>query len=98
MIKNEKDFIEKAIEGGWENTLSGDMRFMERSENVGIFLDPKAWQAVGKVEGWDGCPPHTHTDDCGFGKCDHKSGHRQMHHFIDHLIAGKTIKEALQAL
>lgn len=54
-----KEFIEKAIEGGLKSELAYDvLADMER----GIFarhhaycvfaLDPLAWQAVGKVEGW----------------------------------------------
>lgn len=59
-------FVEKAIEGGWrglEWTLSirtsdnmvwgesnlGEMHGRNASE---VILDPAAWRAVGKVEGW----------------------------------------------
>ena len=68
-----KQFIEKAIEGGWESKIShgkdfsvgldGEIFYTNLNENrvrtfgVGeILLDPKAWEAVGKVEGWgSGC-------------------------------------------
>jgi len=43
-----KEFIEKAIEGG---------RYKDYGEvptnGSEILLDPKAWEAVGKVEGWE---------------------------------------------
>ena len=48
-----KQFIEKAIGGGWkphdhfnEPCDIGDLKYAE------ILLDPLAWKAVGKVEGW----------------------------------------------
>ena len=41
-----KDFIEKAELGGWDGKkIASDTYF--------VFLDPKAWEAVGKVEGWE---------------------------------------------
>ena len=75
-MKDIKQFIEKAIEGGWNIKLQGlkcsirgyydNERFniIEKTDDIneGIFLsysieeivlDPKAWKAVGKVEGWE---------------------------------------------
>ncbi len=60
-----KRFIEKAIEGGWEQKSRHEkMQFINPIMSDGklelvvipeaILLDPKAWQAVGKVEGWNG--------------------------------------------
>lgn len=57
-----KEFIEKAIEGGMKHTCI-DNQYPEidskgylcngvYSSIEKIILDPKAWQAVGKVEGW----------------------------------------------
>lgn len=52
-------FIETAIEGGWWpkphhyaiEFVEGEPK--ERLTNYGaILLDPEAWKAVGKVEGW----------------------------------------------
>lgn len=69
-----KEFIEKAIEGGWqpfsdtkvrkifeveENEIETMIIFYDKV-NVRryslplVILDPKAWKAVGKVEGTDG--------------------------------------------
>lgn len=60
---NIKEFIEKAIEGGWRATIvtngikmtSGNWEaiMMQAGSFSGVWLlDPLAWQAVGKVEGW----------------------------------------------
>lgn len=40
-----KEFIEKAIEGGW--IVRASLTHLE------ILFDPLAWKAVGKVAGWD---------------------------------------------
>lgn len=56
-----KEFIEKAIEGGWEphryvGELVHDLnKFGLSDEETALILqDPSAWRAVGKVEGWEG--------------------------------------------
>lgn len=62
-------FIEKAIEGGWDftdnvNFSEEDRARFKRTEHLkdpkniagfwgAVFLDPEAWKAVGKVEGWE---------------------------------------------
>lgn len=50
-----KEFIEKAIEGGWKNEAYEVLTYPDRKDEYmigGVFIDPLAWQAVGKVEGW----------------------------------------------
>ena len=51
-----KDFIEKAIEGGYryKNQNLSDWKPFINGENLipEILLDPKAWEAVGKTRGW----------------------------------------------
>lgn len=60
-----KEFIEKAIEGGWifKNRVDKNTHFLASFEGEpfkdyilvherDIFLDPLAWQAVGINEGW----------------------------------------------
>lgn len=37
-------FIEKAVDGGWQAD--------DETTTATMLLDPLAWQAVGKVEGW----------------------------------------------
>ncbi len=95
-----KQFIEKAIEGGWV-TLSTQEFY--RLKSVGIrggsldvalscvFLDPLAWQAVGKVEGWsleEEMCTQLHSDAY---LC-------KMHDMIDALAEGKTIEQFLETL
>lgn len=59
-----KQFIEKAIKGGWEkkhcvlnrydhDELQTPMEFSEWYNISQILLDPLAWKAVGKVQWWD---------------------------------------------
>lgn len=58
-----KDFIEKAIEGGWDDdpyVWTGEganfalCEIGEWKYDYAILLDTEAWKAVGKVEGWVG--------------------------------------------
>jgi hypothetical protein len=93
-----KDFIKKAIAGGWRSDFKPSFlmstndfvaHFEKHKEKV--LLDPLAWQAVGKVEGW-GTPHavnanmlHLEWRDC-------------MYQMIGALIAGKTIEEYLKTL
>nr|AKH47987.1 hypothetical protein [uncultured marine virus] len=59
-----KKFVESAIEGGWSNydnveqiicnTVIVSRNEIESEIDLNeTLLDPKAWEAVGKVEGWD---------------------------------------------
>lgn len=49
-----KQFIEKAIEGGWEGLYPKNYphNYGSHDTRCAALLDPKAWQAVGRVEGW----------------------------------------------
>ncbi len=49
-----KQFIEKAIGGGWKPKASwfGDVP-IDSSGYHTVLLNPEAWKAVGKVEGWN---------------------------------------------
>lgn len=116
-----KEFIEKAIEGGWkqdekefctisfleENGCNGEMCFVidntyschitgERKgktkhyQTSQIILDPKAWEAVGKVEGWQENRVRESKYEMAW-QC-------EMHQMIDALIEGKTIEEYLETL
>lgn len=87
-----KQFIEASIEGGWkaENNawvadLNGSATLIHRAD---ILLDPLAWQAVGKVEGWCDCDGVVCTAEKG-------SSRHHMHHFIDALCDGKDLEAAL---
>ena len=91
MIKDSKDFIEKAIKGGWKQSLPKFVLNTTIDIN-NIFLDPLAWQAVGKVEGW-------RTRKCEKEICipcnDWKYA---MHRMIDALAEGKSVEQFLQTL
>jgi hypothetical protein len=60
-------------------------------QTCSIFLDPLAWQAVGKTRGWKGSKLISGKPMCALWnwKC---------HEFIDHLAVGKSIDEALTAI
>jgi len=51
-----KQVIEKAREGGWDGSdeYGGEYTMDDYLESIEkIVLDPKFWEALGKVEGWD---------------------------------------------
>lgn len=105
-----KEFIEKAIEGGWkyQERLFGDLKFDERiifnhEPSIAlqpfidsILLDPLAWQAVGKVEGWtdlskeaQGIIPLNKSQIVWYWN---------MHRMIDALCEGQTPEEYISTL
>ena len=108
-----KEFIEKAIEGGYRHknqNLSdwrNDYNFFE------IILEPKAWEAVGKVEGWektyknkkewcqaclDGYDGECYSAD-GFCKTPlTKDWEMYMHRMTPHLILGKDLESYIETL
>ena len=61
-----------------------------------MLLDPEAWQAVGKVEGWwfDDSNPMDARLNVMFGE----KWQWQMHKMIDALAEGKTIEEFIETL
>lgn len=104
-----KQFIEKAIEGGWEKENEpqldinndgcwvdfenpDDTRVLHQSD---IFLDPKSWQAVGKVEGWEIGVNFPILD---MYRDPQDEWQFKMHQMIDALAEGKTIEEFLKTL
>lgn len=100
-----KDFIERAVEGGWSQTsVQNDCTKL-------LFLDPLAWQAVGKVEGWGRyfCPEckmsgyvmsagRPYCMGCGHDLGPILEWHHNMHRMIDALAEGKTIEDFLSTL
>jgi len=105
-----KEFIEKAIEGGWKkeiNTVDG-LR-PEQFTIEYVVMDPKAWEAVGRVEGWD----DDIEDNIVYCRGDHQISKPKdcfdcyeeltvykdyMHQMIDHLVSGGTIESYLETL
>ena len=86
-------FIEKAIEGGWEKdkypsfwSFNDIVKFYQDK----VFLDPLAWQAVGKVEGWK---DYMVIDN------PYKNIYLyHMHEMIDALAEGKSLSEFIETL
>lgn len=98
-----KDFIEKAIEGGWHNVNYPDPDEMRAYGNQeAMFLDLFAWRAVGKVERWDnlGANGSDKGKKMHYGNkclCDTPELFF-MHRMIDALAEGKTIEQYLETL
>lgn len=83
-----EQFIEKAIQGGWKpEHLSRDRTLMRMKAFQAAILDPSAWKAVGRVEGF----PHNE------GMAD-QWWQSRMHRMIDTLAEGKTIEQYLETL
>ncbi len=88
-----KKFIEKAVEGGyqaWPEALP--TTFWLKGDEARMFLDPEAWEAVGKVEGWE---PILSVSG---KKVRQEKWLFNMHSMIDALVNGKTIEEYLATL
>ncbi len=82
-----KQFIQKAIEGGWEVKKATALIKLELSVIPEVvLLDPLAWQAVGKVEEWNSAKTSQDPWDS------------QMIAMTQALIEGKTIDEFLKTL
>jgi hypothetical protein len=129
-----KQFIEKAIEGGWQpcDIIDDYNKIIITHTNGGVwikndpdedgchidhtqmFLDPLAWQAVGKVMGW-GEKKVEMTVSKRYGYRNGKKVHypevrrtrtyknnraykQKMHAMLDALCEGKTIEEYLETL
>ena len=85
-------YIEKAMKGGWRRNKRHDFLVSKISGStmpieVGL-LDPRAWQAVGKVEGWE-ISLKNDTKEDWFNK---------MHHMIDALAEGKSLENFIKTL
>tara|TARA_R110000850_G_scaffold263529_1_gene392375 strand:+ start:25 stop:366 length:342 start_codon:yes stop_codon:yes gene_type:complete len=112
-MKATKQFIEDAIEGGYNATnlrslhmllgCTGNARKAGLNTKLQayysyILLDPKAWQAVGKTRGWS----HKYSVDTyikyGNEGVSTERWLYEQHRFIDHLADGLSIEEALGKL
>jgi hypothetical protein len=104
-----QEFIEKAVAGGW-NKYAAEWHDALGHGNVQclahILLDPLAWQAVGKVEGWSEAYEYSGTDPSDgpdvngetpvYVNSDHWKA--RMHAMIDALAEGKTVEQYLETL
>jgi len=127
-----KEFIEKAIEGGWRTNHRYALTFLKVGKKNAYFtithtltgkvavpvpeilLDPLAWQAVGKVEGWKKWVWSLYLDAGELNlklETDDDSEHPgwdygfrwethrfYMHRMIDTLCEGKSIEQFLETL
>jgi len=115
-----KQFIEKALEGGYEEGKNWKLisangywvTWLNGNDDETTIdfkcylLDAKIWQAVGKVEGWEG---KENCNNCGDPWeeacwCDRNDLHavprykHHMHRMIDALCEGKSIEKFLETL
>jgi hypothetical protein len=107
-----QQFIEKAIEGGYREGRTNWQYFDITAEGAvhqedertvipveKILLDPEAWKAVGKVEGW--CDSNVGVNgacvDCGF-KTHGCQWLENWHSMIDALAEGGSIESYLETL
>jgi len=101
--KNEELHIAKgAFEDGyffggqahWKFKPNAVSSLIQRISIESILLDPLAWQAVGKCEGWK-----TDDEDWGCEDSDNESNmpyQMKMHRFIDALCDGKDLSASLE--
>lgn len=95
-----KEFIEKAIAGRYNESIEDiekeiDLNVWTQDEISAIFLDPKAWQAVGKIEGWDEESFYRTAPDIEVYGSEAKF---KMHGMIDALCDGKSIEDYIKTL
>lgn len=105
-----QEFVEKAVEGGWKccdrDIFPDGKTITDHVVVPAILLDPEAWKAVGKVEGWK-------QEDyfCTFGSvhptlASRYAGkayvmdtwQRYMLSMMESIIDGKTIEQFLETL
>lgn len=104
-------FVRKAIEGGWKgkkarfNSYEPVFRTIHWYSADGYaddcsleeaLLDPLAWAAVGKVEGWGNITKSwSKWTQSMKDMSNHDQSKRRMHRFIDNLCDGISIEDAL---
>ena len=107
-IKDTKDFIKKAIEGGWnwkgvcmKFELGGWFHLTKEPYFQYILLKPEVWQAVGRVEGWEGktyAGGYDVDEDGEVTLSKSEIWHVKMNGLTPALIEGKTTDEYLKTL
>lgn len=95
-----KEIISKGIEGGWDKkrALYHDWQDLERGQMSmeKMWLDPKFWEAVGKVEGWKIWQIGEKTR--AGNNIVRQGSSLKMHEMINHLCSGGTIKSFIKSL
>lgn len=88
-----QEFVEDAVEGGWSHQPT--LMMANEPHPIAlecIFLDPAAWQAVGRVRGWDGPDtPKPFGDSTSHTKA-------KMTHLMTALYSGKSVEDYLSSL
>ena len=99
-----KEFIDKAIEGGWNGHIWTKWMLAspeEPNREIAldcIFLDPKAWKATGKVEGWHKLDKDITIEMELIHGMVMPRWRVRMHRMIDHLCEGGDIESYLKGL
>jgi hypothetical protein len=92
-----KQFINKAIEGGaYSQNQRGFLHGLPEFALNQVWLDPEAWKAVGKVEGWSGRQIMSYIDTgntTGIPEWLYR-----MHCMVAARADGKTIEDYLATL
>lgn len=94
-----KQFIEKAIEGGIDIYDYPEVNLEHPciEDTAPLFLSPKVWQAVGKVEKWDNeiVWKRNSGNVTSTILVEHEN---KMHEMIYFLVDGKTIEQFIETL
>ena len=91
-------FIEDAIKGGYGDAFKvmAQLDLEEKTPYVDrLLLDPKSFQAVGKVRGWE--EPKECLIDGVESHCS-DTYQNKARNFFQYVLDGKNIEEALQAI
>lgn len=96
-----QQFIEKAVEGGWKpsnpHLAKVDAAWIAAHYSMGnaeMFLDPEAWKAVGKVEGWE----TSGWKRTAMAELFEFAWLYNMHRMLDVLAEGRSVKQYLETL
>ena len=94
-MKHMEQFIEDAIKGGWD-----ERRWFEKETHIcsALILDPAAWQAVGKMRGWEEYTEATVEGANGFVEFSAPTWRINFLRFIDYLCAGNNFEAALNKI
>ena len=97
-----QSFIEKAVAGGWTSKVYEAEAEMGLVNYEAVLLDPEAWKAVGKVEGWKGKVISQKIDPSTiegvYEEYAVEGWYVRMHRMIDALADGKSIEQYLETL
>ena len=96
-MKHMEQFIEDAIEGGWKSAFDA-LPIWHVNNPHSALLDPTAWQAVGKMRGWEEYTEATVEGANGFVEFSAPTWRINFLRFIDSLCAGNNFEAALNKI